>query len=76
MRLKELTNFITMFLMGKELDWFDIFVIAIVILLIKLAIEKIFFIEIDSIYGMILCFAIVAIWDTILRKKKKKKSKN
>ena len=76
MRLKELTNFITMFLMGKQLDWFDIFVIAIVILLIKLAIEKIFFIEIDSIYGMILCFAIVAIWDTILRNKQKKKSKN
>ena len=62
-----------MFLMGKELDWFDIFVIAIVLSLINYAIERIFVIEIDSVYGIILCFAVVATWNTILRNKQKKK---
>ena len=59
--------------MGKELDWFDIFVIGIVLLLIKYAIERIFVIEIDWDYASILFFAIVATWNSILRNKQKKK---
>ena len=66
-------RFVDMFLMGKELDWFDIFVIGIVLLLIKYTIEKIFVIEIDSVYASILFFAIVATWNTTLRNKQNKK---
>ena len=61
-----------MFLMGKQLDWFDIFVIAIVVFLINLAIEKIFIVEIDSLYGCGLVFFIVVLWDRHLRNKEKK----
>ena len=73
MRLKELINFINMFLMSKELDWFDVVVIGIVILLIKYVIERIFVIEIDSGLAGILFFSVVATWNTILRNKQKKK---
>ena len=67
--LKELIKLEAMFLMGKELDWFDIFVIAMVVFLIKLAIEKIFVVEIDSLYGGgLICF-IVILWDRHLRNK-------
>ena len=55
--------------MGKQLDWFDIFVIALVVFLIKLAIENIFVVEIDSLYGGgLICF-IVILWDRHLRNK-------
>ena len=62
-----------MFLMGKQLDWFDVFAIGIVLLLIKYAIERIFVIEIDSGLAGILFFSVVATWNTILRNKQKKK---
>ena len=61
-----------MFLMGKQLDWFDVFVIAIVVFLINLAIEKIFVVEIDSLYGCGLVFLVVVLWDRHLRNKEKK----
>ena len=65
-----------MFLMGKQLDWFDVFVIGIVLLLIKTAIERIFVMEIDSGYVGGLFFLIVVMWNTYLRNKQKKKQKN
>ena len=61
-----------MFLMGKQLDWFDVFVIAIVVFLINLAIEKMFVVEIDSLYGCGLVFLVVVLWDRHLRNKEKK----
>ena len=65
-----------MFLMGKQLDWFDVFVTGIVLLLIKTAIERIFVMEIDSGYVGGLFFLIVVMWNTYLRNKQKKKRKN
>ena len=65
-----------MFLMGKQLDWFDVFVIGIVLLLIKTAIERTFVMEIDSGYVGGLFFLIVVMWNTYLRNKQKKKRKN
>tara|TARA_B100000575_G_C23040566_1_gene598905 strand:- start:549 stop:737 length:189 start_codon:yes stop_codon:yes gene_type:complete len=62
-----------MFLMGKELDWFDVFLIGIALLLIKYVIERIFVIEIDWDYASIFYFVVVATWNTILRNKQKKK---
>lgn len=58
-----------MFLMAKQLDWFDVFVIAMVALLIKLAIEKIFVVEIHPLYGCgLVCFTVI-LWDRHLRNK-------
>ena len=62
--------------MGKQLDWFDVFVIGIVLLLIKTAIERIFVMETDSGYVGGLFFLIVVMWNTYLRNKQKKKQKN